>query len=108
MTVTAMGTGIIARTGTSDTETDTERFTVIQAGTAPPTLPDAEAPNVMIGTVFLRRRRCHAHAVGYGTRRHVRRHVNLCLVGRLRRGIDYGVRGLGDLHAIGCLYQYSR
>ena len=51
LTVTARGTGTIARTGTSDTETDTERFTVIPAGTTPPPLPDAEAPNVTIRTV---------------------------------------------------------
>ena len=51
VTVTAGGRGIFARTGTSDTETDTERFTVIQAGTDPPPLPDAEAPNVTIDTV---------------------------------------------------------
>ena len=51
LTVTAGGTGINARTGTSDTETDTERFTVIPAGTDPPPLPDAEAPNVTIEAV---------------------------------------------------------
>ena len=35
VTVTARGTGTTAREGTSDTETDTEPFTVIQAGTDP-------------------------------------------------------------------------